>query len=283
MKTYFDCLPCFIRQALDAARMATCDEKVQERVLRGVLDAAAEMELDQSPPVMGQYIHRIIRNLSGNNDPYKKVKADFNRYALKLYPECKKVVERSSFPFETAVRFAAAGNAIDFGALAEVGQPDIDDFTAHSLSEPLFGSWEALWEAARSAETILYLGDNAGEIVFDRLLIEQLPMDKVTLAVKGRPVINDATMTDAKAAGITDLVNVIDNGSDAPGTVIEECSDIFKRYFDAADLVISKGQGNYETLSDVEKTIFFIVKVKCRVIADHIGCEPGAFVVKGPR
>lgn len=280
MKTYLDCLPCFVRQALEAARMATADEKIHGDVLRSVLAAAARMKFDGSPPVMGQQIHRIIRTLSGNADPYKAVKTDFTEYALRLYPDCRKAVDRSEAPFETALRFAAAANAIDFGAATEVEQPDSPLFIEQAMSETLFGHVEALQEAAGSAKKILYLGDNAGEIVFDRLLIEQLPMEKVVFAVRGAPVINDATREDAIAAGITGLVTVVDNGSDMPGTLLEECSDRFMRHFAAADLVISKGQGNYETLSDVDKKIFFILKVKCRVIATHLGCATGTLVVK---
>ncbi|MBL0715835.1 MAG: DUF89 family protein [Desulfosarcina sp.] len=280
MKTYLDCLPCFVRQALDAARMATADEKIHVDVLRGVLAAAAGMKFDQSPPVMGQQIHRIVKTLSGNDDPYKEVKTHFTEYALRLYPDCREAVEQSDSPFETALRFAAAANAIDFGAVTEVEQPDSPVFIEQAMSATLFGHVDALQQAAGSAEKILYLGDNAGEIVFDRLLIEQLPIEKVVFAVRGAPVINDATRADAIAAGITGLVTVLDNGSDAPGTVLAECSDRFRRHFDAADLVISKGQGNYETLSDVDKKIFFILKVKCRVIARHIGYTPGSLVLK---
>jgi uncharacterized protein with ATP-grasp and redox domains len=190
------------------------------------------------------------------------------------------VVERSEAPFRTALRFAAAANAIDFGAVAEVEQPDSLLFIRQAMSETLIGNAGALEKAAGSAEKILYLGDNAGEIVFDRLLIEQLPKEKVVFVVRGGPVINDATREDAMAAGITGWVPVADNGSDVPGTLLAECSDQFRRLFAAADLVIAKGQGNYETLSGADKKIFFILKVKCRVIARHIGCPPGCLVVR---
>ena len=122
-------------------------------------------------------------------------------------------------------------------------------------------------QAAHKAQDILYLTDNAGEIVFDRLLIEQLPMDRITVAVKGSPIINDATRVDAETVGLTNMVSVIDNGSDAPGTMLEDCSRAFRDRFDRADLVVAKGQGNYETLSEVDKNIVFILKVKCPVIA----------------
>jgi len=272
-------MPCFVRQALDAARLATSDEKIHAQVLRGVLDAAAMMNFDQSPPMMGRTIHRIVKELSGNNDPYKQAKDRFNRYALELYPRCKKIIEQSSTPLETAVRLAIAGNVIDLGVNSEINQSGINDAIEHALSGQLFGNMKSLYNAVRSVENILYIGDNTGEIVFDRLLIEQLPTDKITFAVRGYPIINDATMDDARSTGMTELVNVIDNGSDVPGTSLEECSDVFRHYFHNADLVISKGQGNYETLSDVDKDIFFILKAKCPVIAQHIGCDVGNLVV----
>ncbi len=149
-----------------------------------------------------------------------------------------------------------------------------------SLTQELNGSIEKFKEAVLSANKILYLGDNSGEIVFDRLLIEQLPYDKVTYAVRGYPVINDVTMDDAVATGITKLVTVIDNGSDAPGTILDECSDKFKRVFHDADMIISKGQGNYESLSDSNKNIFFIFKVKCRVVAENTKSALGSMVIQ---
>ncbi len=279
MKTYLDCIPCFIRQALDAARLATSDKITHERVLRGVMDAVGRMDFNQSPPVMGQQIHRIVRKLSRNKDPYKHVKDRFNRQALDLYPQYKKMIEQSTMPLEAAVRLAIAGNIIDLGPSSEIDQSGIDEAIGYAWSGRLQGNMGLLEEAVRSAENILYLGDNSGEIVFDCLLIEQLPMDKVTFAVRGSPVINDATMADAEKTGMTGLVKVIDNGSDAPGTIIEECSEVFRRQFNKADLVISKGQGNYETLSDVAKDIFFILKAKCPVIAQHIGCDLGSLVI----
>jgi uncharacterized protein with ATP-grasp and redox domains len=142
---------------------------------------------------------------------------------------------------------------------------------------------EAFRNAVSQAERILYLTDNAGEIVLDRLLIEQLPTEQVTVAVKGAPVINDATMEDALLAGLPRIVEVIDNGSDAPGTILEACSQAFRERFEDADLIVSKGQGNYETLSDSDKNIFFILKAKCPVIAKDLGCEVGAMILRRSR
>jgi len=280
MKTFFDCIPCFVRQSLDSVRMMTPDEAVHERLLREVLHVLGEMDMRQSPPAMAQRIHRVIRKLTGQSDPYRAIKDRFNRLALDIYPRLKARVERSANPMETAIRLAIAGNVIDLGVNNHLGDEEIHEAIDHALDAPFDADLAAFGEAASRANKILCLADNAGEIVLDRLLIEQLPPGKVTVAVRGSPIINDATMKDAEAAGLTELVEVIDNGSDAPGTILEDCSEEFRRRFDEADLVIAKGQGNYETLSDVNKDIFFILKAKCPVIAGDLGCRVGSLVLR---
>ncbi len=280
MKTYFDCIPCFIRQTVEAARIATSDQKLQENILREVLRAVSKMNLSKSPPVMMQYLYRLIREISGNQDPYKKLKDSFNKLALDIYPDLSDRVKKASDPFEAAVRFAIAGNIIDSGAVHNLNKSYIIETIELAMSQKLSGNIEKLRIAINSANKILYLGDNTGEIVFDKLLIEQLPLDRVTFVVRGYPIINDATMIDAKVTGMTDLVEVIDNGSDAPGTVLEDCSEEFIQHFSDADLIIAKGQGNYETLSSTDKSIFFILKAKCPVIARNIGCEIGSLIIK---
>ena len=260
--------------------MATDDEAVREQLLREVLRAASKMDLRQSPPVMGQHIHRLIRELTGSSDPYREPKARFNHLALDMYPELKKRVARSADPLETAIRLAIAGNVIDLGVNSSLNEQEVHDAIDHALQASFDGDARAFGEAVSSAKAILYLVDNAGEIVFDRLLIEQLPLEKVTVAVKGSPVLNDAIMEDAQTTGLSELVNVIDNGSDAPGTILDDCSELFRRRFEKADFVIAKGQGNYETLSDVDKDIFFVLKAKCPVIARHLDCEVGSLVLQ---
>jgi len=279
MRTYFDCVPCFVRQTLDSVRLITDDEQIHEQVMREALYQACKMDLRQSPPAMAQKIHRIIRKLTGVQDPYLKVKNHFNKLVLQMYPELKERIEDSADPLEMAIRLAIAGNIIDLGVNAELDESDVEKAINESLTGPLdTESLEVFKDVIPQAEDILYLGDNAGEIVFDRLLIEQLPIEKVTVVVKGQPVINDATMEDAIIAGLPRIVEVIDNGSDAPGTILKSCSRYFQDRFENADLVIAKGQGNYETLSDVEKNIFFILKAKCSVIARDIGCKVGEMV-----
>ncbi len=281
MRTYLECIPCFVRQALDAARLATNDEQIHKQVVRQVLELVAELDMSQSPPVMGQQIHRLIRNLVGQDDPYRKIKRQFNNLALKLYPELRKQIVSSNNRLETAIRLAIAGNIIDFGVNGSVNEPYLNKAISESLTAD-FDSMllQPFQDAIEQAEEILYLTDNAGEIVFDRLLIEQLPYEKVTVVVKGFPVINDATREDAVVTGLPRIAEVIDNGSDGPGTILESCSPAFRSRFSTTDFAIAKGQGNYETLSDVDKNIFFILKAKCPVIASDLGCGVGEMILR---
>ena len=282
MRTYFDCVPCLMRQALDSVRMTTDDERIQEEVLREALRLGSEMDFHRSPPAMAREMHRFIREVTGEEDPYLEVRNRFNGLALEMYPELRRRVENSADPLELAVRLAIAGNVIDFGVDSTIERSQVERTIAESLTDDLdMEALEEFRDATSQAEDILYLGDNAGEIVFDRLMIQQLPHENITFVVKGSPILNDAVMEDARMIGLTDVVDVIDNGSDAPGTILESCSESFRRRFDESDLVIAKGQGNYETLSDVDKNMFFLIKPKCVVLARHLGCEIGSLVLAG--
>jgi uncharacterized protein with ATP-grasp and redox domains len=277
VKTYFECLPCMVRQALEGARHATDDEAIHEEVLRRFLDIAARADLSRPTPLLIGMVHRIIRDITGNPDPYRGAKDHFNSTAFSLYPQFKARVEASPDPVEAALRLANAGNCLDMIVDANLESADIQGAMEELMTLPVppdvVTHFKMLTERAR---TILYLGDNAGEIVFDRLLIEQLPRDKITYAVRGFPVINDVTLVDARTIGMTDVVPVVDNGSDMPGTILEECSAEFRERFHRADLIISKGQGNYEAISDAEANIFFIFRAKCEVITLHLGYPVGS-------
>ncbi len=280
MRTYLECVSCFLRQALDASRMVTRDPVVHERVVRETLRLTAEMPFDRSPPWMGQQIHRLLREATHNPDPYHEVKKRSNALALTLYPTLEERVRTSPDPFALAVSLATAGNVIDFGCRSEVSDDDVHQAIEDALDGQLDSTAVAdLRRRVREARDILYLADNAGEIVFDRLLIDQMPHDRVTLVVRGSPVINDATREDAEAAGLSSLVTVMDNGSDVPGTILESCSPAFRARFGKSDLVIAKGQGNYETLSGEHPQVVFLFKAKCPVVARDVGCEVGQLIV----
>lgn len=279
MRTYLDCLPCFVRQALDAARLVGAGEDLSERVLREVLDAAGRMDYNRPPPEMGQYIHRLVREMADAPDPYAGIKRRFNDMALRVLPQLRERVRRAEDPFEAAVRLAITGNLIDFGTASGVDEDEVLQAVDWALEKPMEGDAGSLVEAVVQADSILYLFDNAGEIVFDRLLLELLPLDRVVGAVKPSPIINDATLEDARYCGITELIPVVQTGSDAPGAVLEDCGEDFLERFRRTDLVLAKGQGNYEALSHTDKEAFFLLKAKCSVVARDLNCPQGTMML----
>ncbi|HRU06286.1 MAG TPA: ARMT1-like domain-containing protein [Candidatus Brocadiia bacterium] len=281
MKTCFDCVPCLIRQMVDTARLCTSDDAVIEDALRQCLAEMARMDLGQSPPALGWRLYRLILDRCGATDPLRDMKAQSNRFALSLYPELKASVNRAPDPFAQAARLAIAGNIIDFGAHSSFSEARVRQSIAHALEAPLDPvELDALRHAAASARRILYLADNAGEIVLDKLLIERLGPEKVTVVVRGGPIINDATLEDARAAGLTGMVEVMDNGAPAAGTILDLCSPGLRQRFAAADLVIAKGQGNYETLSHALRPVYFLLKAKCPVVARSLRVKPGDIVLR---
>jgi uncharacterized protein with ATP-grasp and redox domains len=280
MKTYHDCIPCFVRQTLETIKLTSDDASLHEKALRDILAILSRMDFNKAPVIMGRQIQHLIQRLSGNSDPYRALKQQFNQMALDLYPRLKAQVGSAENAFETAARLALAGNMIDFGIGRILESAQTTATIEMALSANLKGDIQSLERAARKARSILYLGDNCGEIVFDRLFIEQLIPDRVTYVVRAAPIINDVTMDDARFTGMTDQTRVIDNGSDAPGTLLSECSHEFKTAFENADLIIAKGQGNYETLHASDRPIVFMLKVKCPAVARHIGQEIGSYVIK---
>ncbi len=279
MRMSLDCIPCFIRQALDAARMTSDDPAVHEKILSEVLQWACTVDLKQPAPMIGQRIHRRLRQLVGRDDPYRDAKDHQNHMAMAMVPELKARIDAAADPLDMALRIAIAGNVIDLGVPGTVTDFKIRETLEKCLTEPLIGKPDEFKAAVGKTRNILYLTDNAGEIVFDRLLIERLGPERVTVAVRGGPAINDATMPDAIAVGMQKVVKVIDNGSDAPGTVLSDCSQAFRLLFTEADMIIAKGQGNFETLSDEPGNIHFLFKAKCQVIADHAEVKLGSHVV----
>ena len=279
MKTCFDCLPCLIRQTLDAARTLNLDDKKTGELLKQTLGLAQQFDWNLPPPVIARDIHRLIREITGDPDPYLSQKTAHMERALELLPEVEKAVADSEDPFLTAVKFSIAGNAMDLAAGTSV-ETDVYKLFKEALGHSIDRSAVIRFkETISTARDVLFLADNCGEIVFDRPLLEQIGA-KVTVAVRGAPVINDATLADAGRSGLTDRFRVISNGADVPGTWLPECSEKFIMSFNYADLVVAKGQGNYETLSDAERSVFFLFLAKCPVVADGLGIQTNTFVIK---
>jgi len=280
LKTYLDCIPCFLKQALKVSRLITDDEVLQEQIIQQVIKLIGQLDFTQTPPAIAEKVYELISTLTKCADPYFDIKKDSNRMAMDFYPKMKELIKTSSNPLETAIRLAIAGNIIDFGAgidaNREIIQNSIEDSLQYNIPQPIL---DRLQSSITKAKNILYIGDNAGEIVFDKLLIEELLPKKITYVVRGKPIINDITLTDAIETGMNDLVQVIENGSGASGTILEDCSPEFIQHYNDADLIIAKGQGNYETLDREGKGIFFLLKVKCPIVAQSTNCKMGSSII----
>ena len=283
MKTHLACIPCLARQALDAVTEAVPDPARREPLLRRLLREIADGDWAGSPPALAQRLQRAIREALGDSDPYRAIKDRMNEMAVRLVPALRARIAAHPDPREAAVRVAIGGNLLDVGAKTQIAAEDLPAHLEAIWDQPLRGDVAGLFAAAERAQSILYLADNAGEIVFDRLLIEHLPAGKVAVAVRGAPVLNDATRADAETAGIPAVAPVIDNGSDAPGTILDDCSAEFRARYAAADLVIAKGQGNYETLAEEDKNLYFLFTVKCPLVAARVGEPVGRLVARRQR
>jgi len=280
MRVYLDCLPCFLRQALDAARRATDDERTQREVLDRVASTIPAFPLDVTPIEVGREIYRTVREVTGVDDPYRETKRADNERVIALLPQLRETIRRSPDPLHSALTLAAAGNLIDFGAHSVV---DLDRAIEKGLENgEKMADYPQLEERLASVDDVLYLGDNAGELVLDKLVVEQL-VDRgkrVTFVVRGRPIINDVTVEDAAFVGMDDVAEVISSGSDGPGTALRRCRPAFVDAFRRAKLILSKGQGNFEGLSDERAPLFFLLTVKCPVVARELGTEIGRTVLR---
>lgn len=279
MKVHLDCYPCFLKQTIIALRLGTKDDARREHILRCILNGIGKIDTSKTPAHATTFLHREIRNLLGE-DPFKGIKAEYNQLALRLYPLLKKQVETNPEPLWTASRLAIAGNVIDFGIFTSV---DIEGTVERALTGNITADdYPSFKNEISRTDNILYLLDNAGEIVFDRVLIETLISlgKKVTAVVKGSAVINDSTIQDAIETQLTEVCEVIDNGSDAVGTILEWTSEDFQDTFKNATLIVSKGQGNFETLLGSKKRIFFLFQSKCDVISKELSLSKGSMLLK---
>jgi len=276
------CIPCMTKALVKLAEKVSSTKEVQRDIIEHGLTLLSKSPYGRTSPEVTADIYRFAKEASGNTDPYKEEKDKYNRIAEKLIDELclEERVRTSDFPLETAVRLSIAGNIIDYSLGHDVDQSSVVDSINESLKTDLFGmNIRAFEQAVADANRIMILSDNAGEIVFDRLLVDQLPKEKIIYVVKKGAIVNDANMEDAITSGMIQRVKVIDNGTSIQGTVLTACSDQFKNEFHKSDLIISKGQANFETLEAIkDKTIYYLFRAKCEVIANQAGCEHGDFV-----
>ena len=290
MKTYLDCIPCFYKQALVAAQKSGADKLLQKEIMDEAARIIPAFTLARPPVEMARDIYGMVREKTGVEDPYQDEKLTSNRMAMGILPELRRRAARSEDPLLAAVELAIAGNVIDYvsrdtidleGKISEILNREEESIQRESSRD---FDYRRFREDLGEAEKVLYLADNAGETAFDRILIEQLHeigrKKNVVYAVKDRPIINDAVIEDALFCGIDKVARVISSGSDVPGTVLSFCSDEFMDIFRDADMIISKGQGNFEALSGASAPIYFLFLVKCPVIARHSGSSLGDVILR---
>ncbi len=277
MKTQLDCFPCLISQALNTAKIVTTEKEIIHKVMKQVCLFLPTKSLDVTPSEFGREVYRIVSTITGIKDPFREMKKLHTKQALRLYPKLKDLILSSEDPLLTAIRISIAGNVIDFGTTQKFDmEKDLDAILKMDFA---VNHYQAFCKALNEASTILFIGDNAGETVFDRLLIEKLGKP-VTYVVRERPIINDAILEDAVEAGIDKVAEILSSGCDAPGCILSLCTDEFLELYNSAELIISKGQGNYEGLSDEHRPIFFLLKAKCFVVAGDIGVPQGSILLK---
>jgi len=269
-----ECLACFVRQAVDAAMLATDDPQLQRQVALEACRLVADSRPDVTPVYVAMEINDLVQRMTQAGDFYAETRRQLNDQAMALWPLLDKAFADSDDWVEQGVRLAIAGNILDLGAVSREHLADARQELERCLSQPFAREDLAeLREALHKAQLVLYIGDNAGEIVFDKAFIAQMRrhVERVVFAVRGAPVINDITLADAEQVGMAEVAEVISSGFPGPGAELHLSSQEFRDLFAQADVVIAKGQGNYESLSGMEGPIYLLLQAKCRAIARHIG------------
>jgi len=282
MKVYYECAPCFLRQAREALDLATSDESLKMDVTTDITKVLCNKFHDKAVNnVIGTEIHRLIKNRTNNNDPYQNEREICNDIAMKYLPVIKEAVKTEG-NLEGYIKASIMGNLLDFGALGvDVDTEALINKTMHNGLA--VNHVDKLESALKNAKNVLYLADNVGEIIFDKILIEKLKDYDVniTVALKEKPILNDACVEDALKIGLDEFADLKSIGTDSIGIIYPETSEEFKEIFNNADMIIAKGLGNYEGLTELEsdKPIFCLLNAKCNPVAKDIGVNMGDNVI----
>ena len=279
MRLFLDCLPCMLRQVLEAAAMATDEEMIQAQIMDEAMELLSKYRAYSCAPKLCGAMHSVVKRRTGIEDPYTKIKARDIAAALQLEPALHRFVAGKRDPLHGALKVAATGNVLDSALLKDL---DIKACLSGELEKPFaVCDIEDFAQDLSKGKQILIIGDNAGEVVFDKILAQQLSHDhQVVYAVRDSAIINDATLEEARRAGMPAYAQVVSTGCGLPGAVLEACSESFKELFSQADIVISKGQGNYEALSEPPRDVYFLLKAKCPRIAGALDVDLNAYVFK---
>ncbi len=281
MRAQVECFTCNIRQAQEAASVVCDKREFLWQVSQSLCALYAHASTDWTPAYMTTLAHRVAKEMTGVEDIYYQHKRHYNRFALQLYPELEQFVAESDNPLERAVQVAIVGNIIDLGVYREIDRRRIRE----QLYNIQWGKYDFVpFEVdVRRAKTLVYVGDNAGEIVFDRVLLQEIRkigVREIFFVVKSGPVSNDVLLEDFEEAQLGDFAYPLVTGQDACGIVLEEAPKELQEVWQKADLIISKGQGNFESLSGRKENIYFLLKAKCTPVAREFGVEQGALILK---
>jgi len=278
MKAKPDCIVCVFRQALDSVKHATKSKKKHLMVMRKTARWIANASLNRTPANLSRKLYQIVYHVTAVKDPYRKIKETSNKVAMQILPTMEKKVQKSKDPLKSALKLAAGGNIIDMGVGVKFNiTKDIPTIFNYKFA---IDDTERLRKELKPGKKILYLGDNAGEIVFDIPLIKEFIRKgvKVVFAVKSGPIINDATIADARVAGLTKITTVIETGSNDIGIGWDKVSKQFLNEVKTADIIISKGHGNYETCDERPENFYFLLKCKCHIVAESLHINVGDIV-----
>ena len=280
-----ECLQCALKQVINTAELVDMPEQRRKALMQRAFELIARKGIDRNNCEIIEEVYRLTTAEIGDDNPYRQVKFDFNEGMLRLCPEVRRHIRESADPLAAAVRASIAGNLIDIAALGLGVTMDAAMAKLREVDETglYIDDIEALKAALAKAETLLVLGDNCGEIALDKLLIETIrelnPGIRVQYGVRGASVVNDVTRDDAAQVGMEEVAEIIDNGDTMLTTQPHRASAEFNRAFDAADVVISKGMGNYEGLHFCDRpNLFFLLIAKCDVIARLTGAPKGSIL-----
>ncbi|MEE9474198.1 MAG: ARMT1-like domain-containing protein [Candidatus Hydrothermarchaeaceae archaeon] len=281
MKVHPRCRACLLEQSARTFDVLHIDGKIRLSNLKAIEKFIGErFTEDRITAELGTEVHREVKKIT-NNDPFKEEKERSNRAALKLVDYARQLIENADDSLCQSFKIAIAGNLIDFGTYYFDVDLKEKELKAALLDEFAIDEFDEIKRHIKGAKKILYLCDNAGEIVFDRLCIEEIQKlgPTVTAVVKSGAIVNDATMEDARIAHLPEICSVIESGTDSVGVILKESSDEFIKELKSTDLIIAKGQGHFETMEDMELPIAFLLKAKCQTVAEALGVKPKSSVV----
>ena len=269
------CVSCMLNSRINQFPPDASEEKKVEYMTR-VLKELGEMKDSHGPVLATRNIVKLQAELFGKKQDYSELKSKFNQFVMEKVPFLKNEIEKADDSLKRAVQYGIVGNYIDFAVMDHVDENQLEqlfiDASEYVLDEAVY---QAMKQDVCNANKIVYLLDNCGEIVIDKLILEVIksmnPQAEIMAIVRGEEAMNDATMEDAVQVGLNELVNVIGNGSDILGTCLKYISEEARTVIEEADVILSKGQGNFETLQGYDKNIYYIFLCKCEMIAEMFG------------